>query len=355
MPPPTKEEIARRLGFVGPDATAALPEFTVGGERLQEVARQLSGQQTLLRAEGTDRVVGAGELAFGAPEVGPVQEPTLRSFTDLLLSSEQQGTLDRLRRTAAARGLRGGAIESQLQRATENLLATNRASGFAGVSGAAERVFGRFQQQTGAFLSQVGELQSALDINDPRSATAIVQQGSANLKEFAGPLVQALVGIGQQRAVTAGLLLGQNVDLAQFGLTKQERQVASAVNQFLNPRLTQEQQGQVQERQRGISNQFSRQNVGVAAVASARVSAGEFLSNIVQAPVRQFSSALSQIRGAAPTISAFIANRAAGGTQELLDPRTASAFSSVFNTLRGNFAQPAVSPTTNLQGPLFGA
>lgn len=297
--------------FQGPSGLTLLPQLR-GGGRVAQVGRQLSGNPNLLRQAGTDRLVGAGEFDFGTEAV---EAPQTR-LQDLLLSQEQQAGLQRFQRTAAGRGIQGGALQSSLQGQIDRLLAVNRAQGFSNIAGEAQQAARQASGLVRPFLQQVGQLGSAFGTSSGAEAQ-IGQLGSGNLQEFAQPLIQALAGLGQNRALVAGLGLGE-VSPEQFQLSGQERGLAAAVRQFINPSLTEEQLRTTatgrdrfgRRRGRGF-RQFAR----ARELSASRIQAGEFLAEALEPPVAQAQRAAQELTFGSRQLSGLLAGEfAAGGT-----------------------------------------
>ncbi len=341
----------RNQQFSGPSASSILPTRTVGGGQVQEFGRQLSGQKGILREAGTDRALTGKDLDFGFQELQGLAEGT--SIGNPFFTSKQTKSIEGLARTAAARGLRGGAVRGQLTRASDQFLAFNRAQNFANVTQEAGSRLSAFQRSSGAFLQQLGSLEVLGDNRTFGTGAAIGlgSGGQQELNKFAQPLFQALVSQGRQNALTAGLLLGQNADIESMNLSAQDRQIAGAVNQFLNPALT---PGQQKETGRNISraqrNARGKQSGGVrggqtianrfnaAALVDTRLEAGRFLGNILQQPLRQFQRSTTFLRGGSAPISSFLAQRLAGGAQQI-NNIDFSQFDPDLQVLTGGFRQ----------------
>lgn len=337
------ERTGRAGRFLGDTPSSLIPGRTRSGERVTLGGRQITGNQSVLRAGTQSRgAVDFSQLDFGFDRV---QGATLEDInaTDLFLSGGQQKDLRNIAKTASARGLRGGAVQGTLQAATDRLLAENRAKGFANVADRTGAALGELTQATGGFRRQLALLNQQFDQGQ---LTSILGAGTQDLRQFANPLMQALVAFGQERALTAGLALGQeaNADVSQFGLSGQETQIARAVQQFLSPALTGEQQQFFQDNPRGPRQGQKRrtERQRAQAIAENRISAGNLLSDFVTAPRRELSGALQELRAGQAGISTFLSQGIAGGRQ-LTAADLRSQFRGAFGTATGGFrATPSV-------------
>lgn len=319
--------------FAGPRAADIAPRETRAGVRVTGIARQLSGQAGILRAGG--RGVDPQNLAFEAERVGAVERDLFQNVTDLLLSQQQQRQLRGITSSAAAGGIRGGALAGALQRTSQQFLAENRATGFRNAARRADEVEQDLLGSARGLLQQLGTLQSFGDIG-ARGQAAVGGVGADQFRQFARPLVDALVGLGQERALTAGLLLQENVSLEQFDLSAKENQLAQAVNTFLNPRITQEQRQQIgrQSGLRGVQfRQSSRRLAQGAAIGETRLAAAGQISSILSQPLQAFRGAAQRLRTDSLAAQTFLANRFASGLTNL----DTSSLQPTFRALGGGF------------------
>jgi hypothetical protein len=311
----------------------------VGGDSVRVPGRQLSGNQSFLRA-GQGRLVGAEELDFGVDRVEGLASSDFDA-TDLFLTGGQQTDISRLSRTAQARGLRGGAVRSQVENLTQKFLSTNRAQGFANVTRAAESTFGRLQSSAQPFLGQVEQLSRGLDLGGLQGL-AVGAAGTDDLRQFAQPLIEALKGLGQERSLTAGLLLGQdvNADLSQFNLSEQEFQIAQAVQQFVNPGLSAEQRSNVESRRRrfgGLVSEGTRSSRAAQEISSTREQAGQFLGSVVRAPLQAFRAARDELRGGSQALGAFLSAGFLEGGRRVTAADLRGEFGGAFGVTGGGF------------------
>lgn len=325
--------------FLGARASSLLPSRTVGGASVVAPSRQLSGNRSFLRA-GLGRLASAEELDFGVDRVEGLSSSDFDA-TDLFLTGEQQTNIERVSRTAAGRGLRGGAVRSQVQNLTQKFLTTNRAQGFANVTQAAGSAFDRLQGSSQAFLGQVEQLSRGVDAGGLQGL-AVGTAGTDDLRQFAQPLIQALKGLGQERSLAAGLLLGQdvNADLTQFNLSNQEFQIAQAVQQFLNPGLNPEQRSNVESRRRrfgGLVNEGVKTGRAAGELSASREQAGQFLGQVVRAPLQSFRAARDELRGGSQALGAFLTQGFLAGGRRVTAANLRREFGGAFATTGGGF------------------
>lgn len=331
------ERTGRAGRFLGGTPSALIPGRTRSGERVTIGGRQITGNQSILRAGTQSRgAVDFSQLDFGFDRIQGASLEDI-SATDLFLSQGQQKDLRSIAKTASARGLRGGAVQGTLQTATDRFLAENRARGFANVTSRTANTLTQFGRATNPLQRQIELLNQQLDQGQ---LTSILAAGTGNLREFANPLMEALVAFGQERALTAGLAMGRevNADISQFGLSGQEMQIARAVQQFLSPALTGEQDQFFQDNPRGPRQGQRRrgERQRAQAIAENRISAGNLLRDFVTAPRRELTGALQELRGGEAGISAFLSQGIAGGRQ-LTAADLRSQFQGAFGTATGGF------------------
>jgi hypothetical protein len=333
--------------FLGPRASSLLPTQTKGGEQVRLPGRQLSGNQGSLRASGSGALVDPTQLDFGVDRLPDAGAPQIE---DLLLTGEQQGALSALRRTAAAGGLRGGAVTSGIERSANQFLQANQAQNFQNVIGAARARTSAVNEVISPFLSQVGLLETFRDQGGVghRAVGVAGGLGQEDFRTFARPLIDALASLGQERAATAGILLGQDsgVDVSQFGLSSHEMNLARAVQSFLNPEVTGGQQAQINERfaAGGILNRRSRAAGTTAALADTRLQAGQFLAKSLQAPASRLNRAATELQAGGQSAAALLAARFTGGQLDLSEFRGARELvNTPFNQI-GNVGAFQVAP-----------
>lgn len=333
---------AGELGrFLGPRASTLLPTLTQAGQPREEIAAQLSGQVPQLRAVGGGPLP-SGALEFGQRPVEGVTQQDITRFEDLFLTQQQSGTIGTLAKTALGRGLRGAAVQSVVQRATSQFLAENRVRGQTVLQSASERALQRFRDLAAGGLGVLGRFTGGAR---GLGAIGFAQAGSASPEAFqqlAEPLIKSLVGLGQQRAVEAGLLLDTGVDLRAFGLSEQESNLARAVQQFLNPSITQAQRQRIFQETplrsaADLPGLQRRELAGFEAVAGRRQSAAQFLAQQLQSPVTQFQQAVERIQTQGPALATFLAGRFLGGAEEITGMDTGQ-LQPIFNVLQGQFA-----------------
>jgi hypothetical protein len=322
--------------FLGPRASTLLPTTTLQGQTINPLAPQITQNPTIARTTEGD-VVELGTRDFGIEEVQ--RDFRAPSALDLVLSREQQSAISNLQTSAGAGGLFGGAVTGQVRNLSQRFLAANQATGFRNVVSRAEDVRNQLFGGVKDFLSQIGGLISKGD-EGIEGVSRIATAGQENLQKFAQPLIKALVSSGQQRALEAGLAMGTpGVDISSFNLSGQERGLAQAVSQFLNPSLSQEQRTAITESitrigrgagispGRNLSLQRTRQTLSTTGVAGQRVAAGKQLRSALSEPLSQFNAAVEELRSNAEALT-FLATTGQG-------PQDLSVLGPLFNTLGG--------------------
>lgn len=129
-----------------PERTPNRPQ--TGGGLVQEAGPINAGLSPSVGPSGTV----AGEFQNPFQDVLGGSSSFVDQFLNPSLVAEQQRAIDAIRKTAAAKGLSGGAVDFQVQQAQERLLAGNRVNAVQGLRGETRGRLDAFQQQISPFL-----------------------------------------------------------------------------------------------------------------------------------------------------------------------------------------------------------
>lgn len=167
---------------------------------------------------------GATNVLFGESDF-------ISQFLNPSILTEQEDALDALRKTSAARGLAGGAVDKQIESATDRFLAGNRRTAISGLQEEGGARIEAFRQQIDPFLSRFGR-------GSGQQSTAQEQEASL-FGGFTSLGLGDLVRSEQFRR--AGGQAGQLQGLGSSGglaNTAENAGLLGAFNQFFNPSVS---------------------------------------------------------------------------------------------------------------------
>jgi hypothetical protein len=174
---------------------------------------------------------------------------TAQQLLDPTLTAQQAGLAQTTRRSIAARGLTGGAVDAAVGAQQNSFLAGNRIEALQTLSGAISGRVGQLSENLDPFYNLVGG--SVTDLfNQPGSQVDFLKLREAIGKralqsDVSASIFGGLEALGRGGVVQGALMeqLGADGGLQGTANTQENQELMAALMQFLDPKLSREQQG----------------------------------------------------------------------------------------------------------------